>query len=346
MAEQAEEQAAERAPGRPVTSVDVARLAGVSRATVSHILNHQVQRFTPRTVERVLAAAAELGYVKSAAARALALGHSDIVILVVPDTTLSNLQDVIEAVSAQLQDLGFATVVHFAGPQGAASGTAGLTALVDMLRPAGVLDLGEAVPPEQAERLRASGAVVVAEYGVREAGPMSDGNVLIGRLQAEHLVAQGYRRLAYASLDDGRRDPWGRDRAAGVAALCAELGLDPPAHLEVPLDRAGAREAVRTLVGGDGPALGVACFSDDVAIAVLAGAREVGVEVPGQVGIIGFAGSPVGQLVAPRLTSLAADVDAGVAFISSRLASVYGLEVDGAQRPAAEVFEVVQGGTT
>ena len=72
-------------PRRP-TGADVARRAGLSRATVSYVLNDTPHQAIPEpTRQRVLAAAAELGYTPSAAGRALRSGHSEVVLLLLPD---------------------------------------------------------------------------------------------------------------------------------------------------------------------------------------------------------------------------------------------------------------------
>ena len=74
-----------RRPSR-VTAADVAARAGVSRATVSYVLNDTPHQVIPETTrERVRAAAAELGYTPSVAARALMTGRSDIVLLLLPE---------------------------------------------------------------------------------------------------------------------------------------------------------------------------------------------------------------------------------------------------------------------
>src|SRR3954454_5418345 len=71
---------------RRVTSADVARVAGVSRATVSYVLNDTPhQTISAGTRNRVLAAAARLGYAPSAAARTLRTGRSDLVLCLLPD---------------------------------------------------------------------------------------------------------------------------------------------------------------------------------------------------------------------------------------------------------------------
>src|SRR5699024_8468011 len=71
---------------RRVTSADVARLAGVSRATVSYVLNDTPgHRITADTRARVADAAARLGYAPSAAARTLRSGRSEVVLCLLPD---------------------------------------------------------------------------------------------------------------------------------------------------------------------------------------------------------------------------------------------------------------------
>ena len=68
-----------------VTSVDVARASGVSRATVSYVLNNDVRQSIPEeTRERVLKAARDLGYSPFTAARILRVGHSQLVLVVLP----------------------------------------------------------------------------------------------------------------------------------------------------------------------------------------------------------------------------------------------------------------------
>jgi DNA-binding LacI/PurR family transcriptional regulator len=71
---------------RPATSNDVARLAGVSQATVSYVLNDTPgKRITAQTRARVLDAAARLGYVPSASAQSLRSGQSNLVLIPIPD---------------------------------------------------------------------------------------------------------------------------------------------------------------------------------------------------------------------------------------------------------------------
>ena len=100
--------------GRRITSADVARLAGVSRATVSYVLNDTPrQSISADTRNRVLDAAATLGYAPSAAARALRTGRSDVVLCLLPDWPIgSEVGSLLGFVSTALAREGLTFVVH------------------------------------------------------------------------------------------------------------------------------------------------------------------------------------------------------------------------------------------
>ncbi len=336
--------------GRPpprhggATSVDVARLAGVSRSTVSHILNGQAGRFSAETVERVRDAVARLGYVPSAAGRSLVLGRSDLVVLAVPNTTLTNVQDIIEAIASDLDDLGYSVVVHFDRGGAPTDNLTRLQHVVETLRPAGLVDLGS-LPPADLDTLERQGCPVLSARGQYVQG-VDEGNAAIARRQAEHLIERGYAALAFALLVDRRDDPFGRMRATVLADVCAENGLAPPSVISVPLDPAGAQTAVCELLRTRGRPVGVACSNDEVALATTFAAIALRAAVPGDVGVVGVGGSSVGQLVSPRLSTVAFDVRTTVSSIRQAIAHRLG----GADQPPgptpADTFSVLRGDTT
>jgi DNA-binding LacI/PurR family transcriptional regulator len=329
------------ARGRRITSADVARLAGVSRTTVSDVLNGQrIDRYHPGTVQRVRGAAAELGYVRSAAGRALAMGRSDFIVVVVPYVTYMRFQDVIEALSGHIEEFGFSAVVHFRGPKEEDAGASRLLTLVETLRPAGVVDLGGLTPREAAFIEQTCCSVLPQD---RPADP----NVWIGLLQAEHLHSRGFHQLAYAFLSDARDDPYGQTRATSVADYCEAEGLPQPLRLHVPIEPEGAREAVRSTLERTGGRAGIACHNDEVAIAVVFAVRRLGLELPGDVGVIGVEGGDLGQAMAPRLTTVLGDVAAAVHHVRFSLGRTYGGPVPtGDAPPLDQVFRVLVGETT
>jgi DNA-binding LacI/PurR family transcriptional regulator len=322
---------------RPATSADVARLAGVSRATVSNILNGRGARFPEATRDRVLAAAGELAYRPSSAGRSLVSGHSDTVVVLLPNTTFgSNLQDAVDQVVDGTSQLGGNVVVRFAGRTPQAT-----LAAIAALRPMAVVDLGVLTAPDRAG-LEDHGVVVVPSDPSR--GPASAPDGGISHLQATALLERGPRTLWFASLADKRLDPFGPDRYAALCAFCTDRGLDEPRRVRVPLELPGATAALEQVMGA-GP-VGVACYNDDVAIALLAAARRLRVAVPERLAVVGVDHAPLGQLWEPPLTTVDTDLRGVIRALAADLRTrLTGSPADEAP-PARVRFALVRGRTT
>jgi DNA-binding LacI/PurR family transcriptional regulator len=174
-----------------------------------------------------------------------------------------------------------------------------------------------------------------------------DVNVWIGMLQAAHLHSRGFTDIAYAFLSDARDEPFGRARSIAVADYCASEELAEPPHLHVPIEPEGAREAVAGLIEERGRPVGIACHNDEVGIAVVYAAHRLGLRVPEDVAVIGVEGGDLGQVVAPRLTTVVGDVAASVQHVRYALAQTYGDALPQEESPSLEdVFRVLQGETT
>ena len=313
---------------RPATSYDVAARAGVSRSTASFILNGNGARFPESTRQRVLDAAKELEYQPSLAGRSLASGRSDTIVVLLPNTTFGgNLQDAVDEAMAGTMAVGGNVVARFAGSTPSATVTAVLA-----LRPAGVIDLGVLSPAEH-RQLEERGIVVLPRVTSERAARQDGG---ITEVQARRLAARGCRALWSATLADQRNDVYGPARLAALQSFCAEHDLPAPRSVAVPLVLDGAIVALRTVLEaeGDGEAsgpVGIACYNDDVALALLAAARELGVAVPDRVALVGVDHVPVGQLWSPRLTTIDVDLRGMVSAIAADLRALLGnAELEGA----------------
>ena len=121
-----------------------------------------------------------------------------------------------------------------------------------------------------------------------------------------YLAASGHRRLGYAFPDDQRVRIFAEPRLEGVRLACADLDLPEPLVREVPLDPVGAAEAVRDWQA-DGPVTAVCGYNDEVALAVLAGMRRLGLTAPGDLAVIGVDDIPAAPLSNPPLTTVVED---------------------------------------
>jgi DNA-binding LacI/PurR family transcriptional regulator len=282
-----------------VKSEDVARAAGVSRATVSQILNGRGQRFSDETRDRVLRLASEMEYRPSIAARALATGSSDIIVALLPFTQLGgNLQAVLERATDEFADAGLTLVLRLSTQTAKP-----LAQVLESLRPRAVFSLGHLTDEERR---------LLEEHDILGIGPSTQDEIdfgfdtRIGRVQAQHLHERGFDRLAYAHLDDERFQLWGPSRRGGFTAYASENGLPLPLTFECRLTADDALHLVDALP----PHTGVACYNDDLAITLMSAAIARGRAVPADLGFIGMDDTPLSATIHPTLSTLSIDVRA------------------------------------
>jgi DNA-binding LacI/PurR family transcriptional regulator len=319
---------------RRVTSADVARLAGVSRATVSYVLNDTPhQTISPGTRTRVLEAAARLGYAPSAAARTLRTGRSDVVLCLLPDWPIGpEVGSMLGNLSSALARAGLTFVVHPGSREDRP-----IAEIWKAITPAAVLAFAD-LSDSEIDAMRAAGVALVVLLLGRTRQRRRELEVpqqLVGRLQAEYLAAAGHTRLGYAYPDDERVRIFAEPRLDGVAATCADQGLDAPEVHTVPLDPVPAEAAVRRW--RDRGVTGVCAYNDEVAMAVLAGMRRAGLVAPADLAVIGVDDIPVAPLAVPGLTSVTTDQTA----IAARLSATIVAAINGRPEPAMPVNDLV-----
>lgn len=319
---------------RVIKSADVAERAGVSRATVSQILNGRDARFSEETKRRVRQAATDLGYQPSLAGRSLARGSSDVVIALIPNTTFGdNLQDLFEAMTDELAEHGLTLVLRMA-----TTSTSSLNRLVSALKPAAVLGL---TPFSESER------DLLDEHGITAIDPSmgahTDHNAAIGALQARTLIERGHTQLAFAHLHDARQDPFGGAREDGVRSACREVGLPDPIVIRLAID---IDEATAALDNLGSPGFAVACYNDDVATALLSAATLRGWRVPNDLALIGMDHTPLSRVTVPPLTTVSYDRTAAAKSSTEGVLERLGLRsVDGGEFRTSPEFHLIPGGT-
>jgi LacI family transcriptional regulator len=262
---------------------DVARVAGVSIATVSRAMRDSTT-VRPDTRDRVIAAARELEYTPSQLGRQLAERRYAANGIVFPDLSGPYYAEVVmgyEDVAAELRRSVLILSTHDRPDSDAA--------VRDMAgRCDGLVVLQRTVSDAVVEQLAARGIplVLVARPPVGDLVTVNAENASSARALGEHLVTGGARRIAFvgdpaASPDVTER--WDGLRDAAEAAG-AELRLVQCAELN---EEAGAAQATALLAHGDLPDA-IACANDELALGLLHELRAAGVDVPGQVQVTGW----------------------------------------------------------
>jgi DNA-binding LacI/PurR family transcriptional regulator len=285
-----------------VTSVDVARRAGVSQSTVSLVFSGKgAGRVSEATQERVRRCARELGYRPNVAAQALRLGSSRAVALLVPDVT----------------NPFFSRVLR--GAQRAAQAAGYTVALVDTAN-------DRRWEAQSFEALRAGpvDGYLLFEVSAPEAMGPDQHAVLMEseapgrpsvRFDAEggaaaafaHLLELGHRRIGHlAAAFDA---PTFHLREAARRRVLAEAGLDPDSQPRVltPIDIDEARDAAGPLL--DERPTAVFCDDDLIAAGLYLAVRERGLRIPADLSVIGFDDMDFARVLEPPLTTVALDAE-------------------------------------
>ncbi|WP_416983458.1 LacI family DNA-binding transcriptional regulator [Streptomyces sp. T028] len=287
-----------------ITIADVASRAGVSKTTVSRVLNGKGE-IQEATVLRVREAISELGYVPSAGAVGLARGSTQVIGMLVPEMSWAWTGTVVQAVLDTLEREGFGMrlltgnrgeeSLRRVGVQVAAKSFDGLL----VIEPEGTLGY--------IAELHASGlpVVLIDDRGHRPGFPyVETTNREGGEQAARHLLEIGRRRPLIVTGPEGYGCT--QERLAGFVDAFAEAGIavDGRGIFSGGFLFEGGRAAVRRALA-DGVAFdAVFAHNDASAAGVVVGLREAGLEIPRDVAVVGFDDVELASYTYPALTTI------------------------------------------
>lgn len=286
------------APDKPaprvVTSLDVARLAGVSQSAVSRAFTPGAS-VSPAMAERVRAAAKQLGYRPNVLARSLITGRSRIIGVVVSYLDNYFYPQALELLSKALQEQGYHVLMFMAGHGHRHEGDDIDAVLEEILdyQVDGVVLASVSLSSDLAARCQAAGAPVVLFNRAQDDASVSavtSDNFAGGRRAADFLAAGGHRRIGYIAGWESASTQRDRERGfrAGLAAHGLSLFCRGVGGYEFEAARLATLDMFRDRAAGDRPdALFVA--NDHMAFAVMDALRDAfGLETPRDVSIVGY----------------------------------------------------------
>lgn len=281
--------------GRAPTIIEVAARAGVSKSLASRALRGE-HGVADETRRRIHVAAAELGYRINSAARSLARGRSGIVGIVLNDIGNPHFTGVVAGAEAEARERGLITVIgHGAGSVPDLSRQ--IETMLE-LRVDGIVVVSSWVSRDVLERAAkiAPVAVVARLDDPPEALDMIASDDDLGaRTATEHLLGVGRRRIAYVTRSTSVTSA---ARGRGVRAALRPMGLDPDMHHVAKGDDDAIVAVLRSGVDG------ILANNDLTATEILRVARDHGVDVPGDVAVVGYDDTPLARIVSPALTSV------------------------------------------
>jgi LacI family repressor for deo operon, udp, cdd, tsx, nupC, and nupG len=285
------------------TIVDVAKLAGVSRSTVSRVLNNS-PRVDQETRSRVFKAIEQLNYEPSVAARNLRKQETRMIAVLVPDISnpfFSRLLEGMEEVSIQH---GYKIILCITG--GDAGRELQYIRLIERKQVDGVILTALRNPLEVIKPYLQYGPIVFAnEYLDDDPLPsVSIDNVASSRMVTEHFIELGHRRIAF--INGPEHIIICRDRRHGYVQALERAGI--------PIDDQLVREGDYSMEGGfrctedllklPSPPTSIFAANDTMAVGVVKALQRQGLNIPEDVAVAGFDNNPYSTVVEPNVTTV------------------------------------------
>lgn len=287
-----------------LTIQDIARLAGVSKATVSRVLNHKPD-VDPATRERILKIMEEQGFVPSITAAGLAGGRPRMIGVLVPSLTWPFIPEIVQGVAEFVERSSYELILYSISH--VRDRSAALDRILDTRLTAGLVAI---TPGQSAARLtqlyeQGFPVVIIDDQGLPTSAPWVGADNRTGALQAvRHLIGLGYQHIGH--IKGPASYQCSQDRYQGYCQALIEAGMTPDPALVVQGDfeMAGGRAAAHLLfsLAQRPDALFVA--NDHMAWGVMEVAEEVGLRVPEDVALVGFDNMATSAHKRPPLTTV------------------------------------------
>ena len=300
------------------TQADVARLAGVSRATVSYVVNNRTGGRVPiseKTRQRVLEAIAELGYVPDARARALRSGDTKTIGLIIPDIHNPHFWEIADGVEQEANAAGYHILLSSIPPEN--KDAEGIFENLSRRRIDGLVMVPSFIyESEEAQktladllRRRVPIAGIMADHG--------DASYNMDRVVSDyrdttvevmtHLLSLQHRRIGFIF---GIAVPnLGTDRlfAYRESLQTAGLTVDPNLIVECGPSIEESYHATRQLLELPSRPTALLAINDLLAIGALRAIKDLDLNVPRDVSLVGYDDIPVAKYLVPRLSTASKD---------------------------------------
>ncbi len=283
---------------------DVARRAGVSTTTVSHVIN-RTRKVDAITAARVEAAIGELGYRPNAVARSMRRGRTHTVGVILPDIANPFFGDLARWLEDALFEAGYSAIICNSDGDERKE-----TRYLDVLlskKVDGLLLIAASQPSEQLRHLVDTGPPTIVVDRELDDLPVSqvmvaneDGGYLAGR----HLAELGHRVIGVIAGPGGLGTS--AKRLDGFRSAVADAGIAIDGNLVERGDfrAAGGRAAMETLLALRPRPSAVFAENDLMALGALSAAHAAGLEIPADLSVVGFDGIAFGADVTPPLTTV------------------------------------------
>lgn len=290
-----------------VSQNDVAKRAGVSNAVVSYVVNNGPRRTTKETREKVLKAIQELGYRKNNVARSLKTNTSNVIGLIIPDSSNAFFSEVAKGIEYEVYKQGYTLMFGNSGTSIVRQENyieTFISQLVD-----GIILLTTPFPKEQQSLIQKYNTPVVVidpeislpEHDLKDIFVVSVDNRKGGFLAGNYLVGKGHKNMAV--IAGAEKVPPATFRVDGFQSAINRAGINCQVIWAGDHFDDGYKAATKLLSSSNPPTALFAC-NDLLALGILRAACDLNIKVPDQLAVVGFDDIDIANYSCPRLTTI------------------------------------------
>lgn len=321
---------------KKVTSIDVARAAGVSQSTVSRVFSVNSPNVSEKARQRVLAVAAELGYQPNAIARMMSTRQTNIVGLVMGTITSPFYPYVLEKFLQSLQAIDRQALVFTASEN---QSVEDILPMVLQYQVDALIITSATLSSDMAASSKQMGTPVILFNRAVQDPNMSTvcaDNVAGGRLAADTLLDTGHEHLAF--IAGIQNTSTSRDREFGFTECLRERGYTGLQREQGRYTYESAYAAAKRLLDSPHVPDAIFCANDIMAIGSIDALREAGLVVGEDVSVMGFDNIPMAAWGAYHLTTISQEVDTMIA----KTLEVMQEKIDAPDSPSRDVRVAVE----
>ncbi|MCE1207210.1 MAG: LacI family transcriptional regulator [Spirochaetia bacterium] len=289
-----------------ISILEVARLAGVSKSTVSRVISDRGGSVSPKTLERVNRAIEQLGYRRNSIAAGLRTRKSYMVLVMIPDVANPFWSEIAKAIQDQLELAGYSVVLG--STYWSEERESRYYELARMSRFDGVILNSVTDNIERIKNLGVPAVLIGERTAAQNIDTVGTDTMQAARVGLEYLYSLGHRKIALATSEHGSERYLSlRARAHRESLHEKALPFDPELVFSVTLNEEGGRTLVHeflTMHDWRGRADGLLCGNDILAITAINEFRKFGV-IPGiDLSIVGMDDIPAASQTYPPLTTV------------------------------------------
>ncbi|GAW65158.1 lacI family transcriptional regulator [Ligilactobacillus acidipiscis DSM 15836] len=289
-----------------VTIKDIAIKAGVSTATVSRVLNNQVNFFTEKTEKKVKKAALQLGYQKNVNAVELVTKNSKTIGVVISDTRTNFASDIIKGIHFEALKQGLNVIMTFGGENDPELQKQALKTVTE--RPVKyILLVGLEITSENLAFLK-NGNIpylfISTEFEKESGIPfITTENFNLAYAGTKFLIEKGYRKIGLAGVDINSH--MGKQRLDGFRKALESNEITCLPEWVQP-GNFSYQDGINSMkqYHKNGGIEAVFCGSDYVAWGILNQAQKLGIKIPAELGVMSMDGTKLTHLLQPQITSV------------------------------------------